>query len=58
MCFSAETKSYGLTMHLYGIFLAAAFALDMASLHDLRESQTVSLLVSKSKHVLSSTEKV
>ena len=28
-------QSYGLSIHLYGIFLAAAsFALDMASLHD------------------------
>ena len=52
-------QSYGFTIHLYGIFLAAA--LDMVSLHDLQKlagSQTVSLLVSKSKHVLSSTEKV
>ena len=31
-------QSYGFTIHLYGIFLAAAsFALDMVSLHDLQK---------------------
>ena len=31
-------QSYGFTIHLYGIFLAAvSFALDMASLHDLQK---------------------
>ena len=30
-------QSYGFTIHLYGIF--ACFALDIASLHDWRDSQ-------------------
>ena len=31
-------QSYGFTIHLYGIFFSAAsFALDIASLHDLKK---------------------
>ena len=57
-------QSYGFTTHLYGIFLAAFFALDIASLHDLQKLagksavHVVAGVVSILKHVLSSTEKV
>ena len=61
-CTGTETSRMALPYTCMEIFLAAAsFALGMESLHDLQklaEKSAVSLLVSMSKHDLSSTEKV
>ena len=53
---------YGFNIHLYGIFfLEASLILDKASLQDLQKLEgksAVLLLMSISKHDLSSTEKL
>ena len=57
-----KDQLYGFTLHLNGIFLSeASLTLDIASLQDLQKlvgTSAVSLLISISKHDLSSAEKV
>ena len=55
-------RLYGFNIHLYTIFFSeASLTLDKASLQDLQKLEkksAVPLLMSISKHVLSSTEKL